>query len=67
MFKVKVTAKVQNVSECLSGRYLVYHRTFVFGLVMQQQEPECCGDFVVVVVVAVFKVKMAYMIEVFCH
>ena len=66
MFKVKVTAKVQNVSECLSGRYLVNHRTFVFGLVMQQHEPECCGDFVVVVV-AVFKVKMAHMIEVFCH
>ena len=27
-FKVKVTAKVQNVSECLSGRYLLNHGTF---------------------------------------
>ena len=27
MFKVKVTAKVQNVSECLSGSYLLDRRT----------------------------------------
>ena len=26
--KIKVTAKVQNVSECLSGQYLLNHRTF---------------------------------------
>ena len=29
-FKVKVTAKVKNVSECLSGRYLLNHRTFCY-------------------------------------
>ena len=28
MFKVKITAKIQNVSECLSGWYLMNHRTF---------------------------------------
>ena len=28
VLKVKVTAKVQNVSECLSGQYLLNHRTF---------------------------------------
>ena len=28
--KIKVTAKVQNVSECLSGQYLLNHRTFCY-------------------------------------
>ena len=29
-FKIKVTAKVQNVSKCLSGWYLLNHRTFCY-------------------------------------
>ena len=29
-FKVKVTAKVQNVSECFLGQYLLIHITFCF-------------------------------------
>ena len=29
-FKVNVTAKIQNVSECLSGWYLLNHRTFCY-------------------------------------
>ena len=42
-FKVKVKAKVQNVSECLSGRYFLNHRTFCcqLGMVMQQHKTEC--------------------------
>ena len=45
-FKVKVTVKVQNVSECLSRWYLLNHRTFCyqFGIVMQQHDPECCSE-----------------------
>ena len=32
VFKVKVTAKVQNVSECLSGWYLLNHRTVCYQI-----------------------------------
>ena len=43
-FKVKITAKIQNVSECLSRWYLLNCRTFFFftklGMVMQHQESE---------------------------
>ena len=48
VFKVKVTTKVWNVSECLSGWYFLNHRTFcyqIFGLVMQHHEPESCRHF----------------------
>ena len=46
VFKVKVTAKVQNVSECLSRWYRLNHRTYFtkFGLMMQRYEPECPAD-----------------------
>ena len=42
-FKVKITAKVQNASECLSGWYLLNHEHFVTkpGMVMQHEKPEC--------------------------
>ena len=46
-FKVKVTVKVQNVRECLSGQYLLNHRTFFFtkpGRVMQHPKPECHAE-----------------------
>ena len=44
--KVKVTAKVQNVSECLLGRYLLNHRTFVTkpSMLMQHHKPECHAE-----------------------
>ena len=43
---VKDTAKVENVSECLSGEYLLNHRTFVAkpGMVMQHHKPECHAE-----------------------
>ena len=31
-FKIKVTAKVQNVSECLSGLYFLNHKTFCYQI-----------------------------------
>ena len=42
-FKVKVTPKVKNVCEYLSGCYLLNHKTFCtkLGMVMLQNEPEC--------------------------
>ena len=42
-FKVKVTPKVKNVSEYMSGCYLLNHKTFCtkLGMVMLQNEPEC--------------------------
>ena len=43
-FKVKDTAKVQNVSECLSGRYLLNHRTFchqTWYVYAAYHKPEC--------------------------
>ena len=58
MFKVKVTMRVQNVSECLSGQCFLNQRTFFvakFGMAMQHHEPDSCGHFVVV---AIFKVKV---------
>ena len=32
MFKVKITTKVWNVSECLSGQYFLNHRTFCYQI-----------------------------------
>ena len=54
-FKVKVTAKVQNVSECLNGLYFLKHRTFCykFGMVIQHHKPECNAE-----KFAIFKVKV---------
>ena len=44
--KVKVTAKVQNVSECLSETYLLNHRTSCYqpGMIMQHHKPECHAE-----------------------
>ena len=48
MFKVKVTVMVQNVSECLSERYLMTHRTFSLvakpGMVMEHHKPKCHAE-----------------------
>ena len=45
-FKVKVTVKLKNVSECLSAQYLLNHRIFVTkpGMVMQHHKPECHAE-----------------------
>ena len=58
--KVKVTAKVQNVSECLSRWYFLNYRTFCYQIwygEVASWARVSCGNFVVVVV-AVFKVKV---------
>ena len=41
MFKVKITVKLQDVDECLSGQYLLNYRTFTTkrDVVMHQHEP----------------------------
>ena len=59
VFKFNVRTKVQNVSECLSGRYSLNHEHFVtkFGMVIQHHEAESCRHFVVV---TIFKVKGSY-------
>ena len=46
LFMVKVTVKVQNVSECWSDDIFWVTEHFVtrFGVMMQQHEPECHAD-----------------------
>ena len=67
-FKVKVTAKVQNVSECMSGSDFFNHRTFCNQIWYGDAAPRAtvsCGIFLIVV--AIFKVKVrarAYMIKI---
>ena len=67
--KVKVTAKVQNVSECLSRWYFLNYRTFCYQIwygEVASWARVSCGNFVVVVV-AIFKVKVtarAHMIKI---
>ena len=51
---MKVTEKVQSVSECLSVWYFLNHRTFCYQI---GHEPECRVE-IFVVVVAIFKVKV---------
>ena len=45
-FKVKVTAKIPNVSECLLGQYFLNQRIFChqIGMVTQHLEPECHAE-----------------------
>ena len=67
-FKVKVTAKVQNVSECLSRWYFLSHRTFCYQIWYGDAASWArvsCGNYFVVV--AIFKVKVtarAHMIKI---
>ena len=59
MFKVKVTAKVQYVGECLAG-YFLSHRTFCYQIWYGDAASEArvtCGN-VVFFVVAIFKVSV---------
>ena len=59
LFKVKVTTKVQNVSDCLSKRYFLNHRKFCYqiwyGDAASWTRVSCRKK--VFVVVAIFKVK----------